>query len=190
MKLAKACGARVLLVSEPARIWFSNQSPEFPRDPRRFHFARAGTAPRVRCCWPRRCPRFVTTRGQRSLPASRNPTGDDHGDPDQAARAPMGDAMVGDPSGAMDALLPLIKPANLQTSSKSTQAINSPPNRSRDDGAASHRSARTSLSCRRGLHVRIFLSRFAVGARPVTQPRSFYCGHEAHSGLSYQPRLS
>jgi benzoylformate decarboxylase len=47
-------------------------------------------------------------------------------DPDQAARAPMGGAIVGDPAGAMDALLPVLKPANRETRSKSTQAIRTP----------------------------------------------------------------
>jgi benzoylformate decarboxylase len=117
VKLSEACGAPVFLVSEPARISFPTRHPNF-----------AGTLSTTisKVCEQLTGYDLVVVFGGPAFryhawtPGAYLPKGTElvmvTADADQAARAPMGDAIVGDPAVAMEQLAPLIKrtPAKIQ----------------------------------------------------------------------------
>ncbi len=108
VKLSEICGARVFLVSEPARI-------SFPTNHQNFLGTLSTTISRV--CEQLTGYDLVVVFGGPAFryhawtPGAYLPKGTAlvtvTADADQAARAPMGDAIVGDPAVAMEQLIPL-----------------------------------------------------------------------------------
>ncbi|HEY1732425.1 MAG TPA: thiamine pyrophosphate-binding protein, partial [Terriglobales bacterium] len=110
VKLAEVCGARVFLVSEPARISFPTNHPNF-----------LGTLSTTisKVCEQLTGYDLVVVFGGPAFryhawtPGAYLPKGTElvmiTADADQAARAPMGDAIVGDPAVAMEQIAALIK---------------------------------------------------------------------------------
>jgi len=117
VKLAELCGAPVFLVSEPARISFPTSHPNF-----------LGTLSTTISKVSEQLTGYdlVVVFGGPAFryhawtPGAYLPKGTElvlvTADADQAARAPMGDAIVGDPAIAMEQLVPLIRrtPAKIQ----------------------------------------------------------------------------
>ena len=117
-KLSEICGAPVFLVSEPARIPFPTNHPNF-----------LGTLSTTisKVCEQLTGYDLVVVFGGPAFryhawtPGAYLPKGTAlvtvTADADQAARAPMGDAIVGDPAAAMEQLIPLVKrtPAVIQS---------------------------------------------------------------------------
>ena len=117
VKLAEICGAPVFLVSAPARISFPTNHPNFLgtlsttisavcEQLTGYGLVVVFGGPAFRYhAWT---PGAYLSKGTSLVTVT--------ADPDQAARAPMGDAIVGDPAVAMEQLLPLIRrsPAKIQ----------------------------------------------------------------------------
>ena len=102
----------------------------------------------------------------------------------------MGGAIVGDPAGAMDALLPVLEPANRETPSKSTQAINAPP---------------TGLEMTVRQVIKVLPQVYPAGTAfasespslgswgeqvPITPPRRSYCGAEGALGIALRAAVA
>ena len=110
VKLSELCGARVFLVSEPARISFPTNHPNF-----------VGTLSTTisGVCEQLNGHDLVVVFGGPAFryhawtPGAYLPKGTElvlvTADADEAARAPMGDAIVGDPAVAMEQLAPVIR---------------------------------------------------------------------------------
>lgn len=124
VQLAEICGAGVFLVSEPGRISFPTNHPNFlgtlsttiakVRKQLSSHdlvVVFGGPAFRYHAWTPGA---YLSKDTQLVMVTA---------DPDQAARAPMGDAIVGDPPAAMEQLVPLVqrKPGRIQPKKPSSR---------------------------------------------------------------------
>jgi len=183
VRLAEICGARVFLVSEPARISFPTNHPNF-----------LGTLSTTisKVCEQLTDYDLVVVFGG---PAFRYhawtsgpylPAGTElvmvTADADQAARAPMGDALVGDPAVAMEQLLPLIR----RSSAKIQPRNSSPRTSSTASNVTVEEFNRTVASvCPPET---VFTSESpSLGSwwetAAIVQPKSFFCG--AGGGLGF-----
>lgn len=183
VKLAELCGARVFLVSEPARISFPTNHPNF-----------LGTLSTTisKVCEQLTDYDLVVVFGGPAFryhawtPGAYLPKGTElvmvTADADQAARAPMGDAIVGDPTVALEQLLPLIMRSPAKTRPKTSSSRVS----SRASNVTVEEFNRTVASvCPPET---VFTSESpSLGSwwetAAIVQPKSFFCG--AGGGLGF-----
>ena len=186
VKLAESYGAKVYLVSEPARISFPTNHPNFlgtlgttiakvREQLTGFDLVIVFGAPAFRYhAWT---PGSYLPKGTALVMVT--------ADPDQAARAPMGDAIVGDPSDALASLARLSKarsaapvtpksPASIESSSKNANEITVPQFNDVLAHVCPSETAFTSEAPSLGS----WWEKVAV-----TRPQSFYCG--AGGGLGF-----
>lgn len=185
IKLAEGCGAGVHLVSEPARI-------SFPTNHANFLGTLGTTIARVReqligfdLVVVFGAPAF---RYHAWTPGSYLPEGTQlimiTADPDQAARAPMGDAIVGDPSEALGVLVRLMDRKSAAPLTKAPRS-NNQPSKSGGKITVGQFNDVVARVCPEGA---AFTSEApSLGSWwekvAITRPRSFYCG--AGGGLGF-----
>ena len=184
VKLAETCGAGVFLVSEPARISFPTSHPNFlgtlgttiarVREQLTGHdLVLVFGAPAFRYhAWTPGC--YLPSGTQLVMITA---------DPDQAARAPMGDAVTGDPAASMERLSHLITPASRKI-----------PSRVRQSATASSAGVEVSVSEFNEVLATVCPPNTAFTSEapslgswwervPVTRSKSFFCG--AGGGLGF-----